>query len=851
MRRTRVAALLTAPLLLATGLILAAEPARAVVSNKLVNPGFEDGSLNGWQTWPASATDANSVEASTKYGSWKGVHRRSTAYEVYTYQSLTGLTNGTYIVSANFRSSGGQTSTNFTVKSGSATLVNTPVPAAATTDWARLQLAEVTISNGQLEVGVYSNSPADKWLYFDDVRVDYVAPNPAETTEGTNLVTNAGFESTTGWSSNGSAARVTDNANTGSASLKLGPTTGFTYQDITSGFRAGQTVVLTGYGKAGSQGGVALVGVQAFDASGTQLSDEKIPFFATTTYGKNSTTSVLPAGTAKLRVYAYKEDGDRSSPVYVDDVRLYVSNGTTYYVDPAGDNTRSGTSPAQAWATLDKANQRVWAPGDTLLLKGGSTFAGGLDFGSASSGTMNHPITVSSYGTGRAVVNATKQHGILLQDAGGFHLYNIDVTGPGVTKDAYNGIFATNQASSVQRGLVGIDNVTVSGFYLGINAMSRRGKGFGPINILNSTTRDNFREGTNVFGYNQAAGGGNWWDQGVFSRAYVGYVTSYNNQEWSGILLGNTDDAMIEHSTSYDIGETAKGGGGPVGIWLIGTRRGTMQFNSSSDVGSSNKQPADPPDTGDKLDGDGYDVSWNNSDALMQYNFAFDNEGPGFLVDNNKTASTDTTTMRYNVSHGNCRDNNHCGEFYNYGPTYNVNVYNNSLRATRTGKSAMRFAGEYNSKATHQGSVATTVRNNILSVVNGGLAVDITPVNEGGYPWGEAGDITFQGNLYWADGGNLAINDKGMTYNSLSAWQGTGREKNGTALTGLQADPLYANPNPTTLGSAADLKIGVNSPAKDAGLNLSSLFGVNPGAIDYFGTTLPQGAGFDIGAHER
>ena len=52
-------------------------------------------------------------------------------------------------------------------------------------------------------------------------------------------------------------------------------------------------------------------------------------------------------------------------------------------------------------------------------------------------------------------------------------------------------------------------------------------------------------------------------------------------------------------------------------------------------------------------------------------------------------------------------------------------------------------------------------------------------------------------------------------------------------------------------GSADKLKIGASSAAKDTGLNLPSLFGTDVGAIDYFGTTLPQRSAYDIGAHER
>jgi hypothetical protein len=847
MRRSPLAALVAASLAIA-GLVLVVEPAHAVVSNALVNPGFETGDLTGWQTYSSADADADFVESPSRYGTYTGVHRKSAPYEVYTYQVLTGLTNGTYAVSARFKSSGGQTYTTFAAKNFGGTDVSVPIPKPGQNEvpsWVRVQLPDVAVSNGQLQVGIYSKSAADKWLDFDDVRVDFIAPNPAETTEGTNLLTNPSFEATTGWLSSGTAARVTSNANSGSAAVKLGPATGLTYQDVKSGFSPGQTMVLTAYGKSATQGGTALVGVQALDSSGRQLSDERLPFFATT-YGRNSTTSVLPAGTTTLRVYAYKEDGDRKSLVYVDDVRLYVSNGTQYYVDAtSGRDDQDGTSPSAAWKTLDRANKRTWAPGDSLLLKGGQIFDGGLDFGSLSSGTMNHPITVSSYGNGRATINATTQHGILLQDASGFHVYGLDLTGPGATKNVWNGIFATNQTASTQRGLIGIDNVTISGFYLGINIASRHGKGFGPISILNSTTRDNFREGTNVFGYDgQGQEADVWYSHGIFTRAYIGYVTSYNNHEWSGILIGNTDDAMIEHSVVHDIGDTAKSGPGPVGIWTIGTERGTVQFNSSSNVGSSNPN---------KLDGDGYDISWNNTHALYQYNLAFNNEGPGFLADDNKVTSPAfvNATMRYNVSQGNCQDSIRCGELYLYGQNQNTQIYNNSTRVTRTDKSGIRFAGEWQSKAAVTGSVATTVRNNIFSVVRGARTVDITAADAGSTGWGDAGDITFQGNLYWADGASLAINDKGTAYSSLAAWRAAGRETLGLRNTGLQADPLYTNPNPSTLGSASNLKIGNLSPAKGAALNLSALFGISPGAIDYFGTVLARGGGLDIGAHER
>jgi len=50
--------------------------------------------------------------------------------------------------------------------------------------------------------------------------------------------------------------------------------------------------------------------------------------------------------------------------------------GTDYYVSPAGDDSDPGTSPTEAWRTIDKANTEVFGAGDRLLFEGGSTFSG-------------------------------------------------------------------------------------------------------------------------------------------------------------------------------------------------------------------------------------------------------------------------------------------------------------------------------------------------------------------------------------------------------------------------------------------------------------------------------------------
>lgn len=73
--------------------------------------------------------------------------------------------------------------------------------------------------------------------------------------------------------------------------------------------------------------------------------------------------------------------------------------GRTFYVDcSAGADDRSGTSAADAWRTLGKANNASLGAGDALLLKRGCTWTGPLR--ARWTGTASQPVTIGAYGSG-------------------------------------------------------------------------------------------------------------------------------------------------------------------------------------------------------------------------------------------------------------------------------------------------------------------------------------------------------------------------------------------------------------------------------------------------------------------
>ncbi len=82
-------------------------------------------------------------------------------------------------------------------------------------------------------------------------------------------------------------------------------------------------------------------------------------------------------------------------------VILFISinafSQTIYYVDATGGNdANSGTSPVQAWKTIDKVNDQTFTAGNIILFKRGETWTEQLEV-SGSSGTETSLITFGAY----------------------------------------------------------------------------------------------------------------------------------------------------------------------------------------------------------------------------------------------------------------------------------------------------------------------------------------------------------------------------------------------------------------------------------------------------------------------
>ena len=114
-----------------------------------------------------------SLTASAGYTELGGVvtnrltHWSSSAYQAYTYQIIS-LPNGTYTFSAKVTSSGGPNSAALQLKSYGGADITIPVTASAS--WVT-KTQVFTVTTGTVQVAVWSDSPANKWLSVDDVAI--------------------------------------------------------------------------------------------------------------------------------------------------------------------------------------------------------------------------------------------------------------------------------------------------------------------------------------------------------------------------------------------------------------------------------------------------------------------------------------------------------------------------------------------------------------------------------------------------------------------------------------------------------------------------------------------------------
>ena len=568
--------------------------------------------------------------------------------------------------------------------------------------------------------------------------------------------------------------------------------------------------------------------------------------------------------------------------------------GAVYYVDAGGGNdNNSGTSPDQAWATLDKLEKTTFEPGDTIRLHEESVFDDTLvlDGKRNGEGADGAPIILESYGDtgGKATINGNGEgyvdqmekrdiySAVTLYNASHWTIRDLAITNIGPGED-------TNEMSKTDR--------------VGLYVLAKNNGLTQDIHVDNLDVRD-------VNGSWNAKDIGNG---GIFftvSGTPTGEVTRFHNISvtncqvenvtrtgisvgatvYGDIITPETEATTIEESAIQQYGHTevliennyVKQSGGDAIVpqfcykpliqynvsdtasfshskWdLTSKENGTWQVNAGIWPWLCyfpNFQYNEAFNTVDNYDGEAFDCD-SGTGTIYQYNYSHDNEGGFMLICSPKNFDS---LIRYNISQN---DRKHLFLVSNsLNPEYNdprypgiteeetANVYNNTFY-TGAGLDVTVMSQE------EPGYVR--MKNNLF--YNEGT--NTTPYWQPAH-YGEEHPATvkYDHNLYYGYT-NLPNNEENPIvvknpsveltgeYNVISLPGEPQHERGATEDEAVEEEVMVApGTGGTGLDSVSGYQLLPTSPAINAGTTLA-----DNGGQDYFGNSLADGQ-TDIGAHE-
>jgi hypothetical protein len=285
-----------------------------------------------------------------------------------------------------------------------------------------------------------------------------------------------------------------------------------------------------------------------------------------------------------------------------------------HYLDCARASTGNSLTPDSAWNSLDQANGYEFHPGDSLLLKRGSTCRGML--APRGSGAPSHPITMGAYGIGALpiVVGTGNPAAVELDSQQYWDIADLDITG-----GSPYGVFITGSSPSlthfhlsnlVVHDVTGVPKSKDTGLVV-ITPKPDSGAVFHDILI------------DGISAYSTTEWAGIVVNAGVFNKSGAirgSDVTIQNsvvhNVAGDGILLMLARNGRLERNVVWDTGmEYSYSIGTPDGIWEWMCEDCLVQYNE----GFFTDSPG--------VDGGVFDIDFGNINNTVQYNFGHDSQG--------------------------------------------------------------------------------------------------------------------------------------------------------------------------------------------------------------------------------
>ncbi len=480
--------------------------------------------------------------------------------------------------------------------------------------------------------------------------------------------------------------------------------------------------------------------------------------------------------------------------------------GRDYYVSTAGNDSNPGTM-TQPWKSIVRVNNTDFKPGDNVLFEGSKIFAGTINLDKNDSGAGNKKVVITSYGTGRAIIDGGNGTGLISEGCNHLIVKNLNFRGSGrKTGNTGNGVHFIDLSGAE------IDDVDVNGF----RSNGILGRGIRDVRITNVHAYENGHAGICIEGSPSNRRSEDVYIGYCVSQHNPGDPSNLTNHSGNGIVMGNTNNGVIEYCRAMNNGwDMPRKGNGPVGIWAWNADNVIIQFCISHD----NKSPGE--------DGGGFDLDGGVTNSILQYNLSYNNDGPGYFLCQYPSAPVfKNNIVRYNISQNDGKKTNHRSSIDIFAANTQMSdckIYNNTVY-NKNG-AGIGFGG--------LDVPGVVIRNNIF-VCAGELIT------------GEAKRGRFENNIYWA------VDNRGLAFDgyTFEEWVArTGQEKVGDKVFGRHVDPLLVKPDratltdPTKLATLKAYRLKTGSPCVGTGIPIE-----NNGGRDFWGNKVPEEERPTIGA---
>lgn len=484
------------------------------------------------------------------------------------------------------------------------------------------------------------------------------------------------------------------------------------------------------------------------------------------------------------------------------------AGGTAYYISVSGSDRNEG-SKAAPWQSITKLNSITFHPGDTIFLEGGSRFSGTILLDSTDSGTEEKPVVITSYG-GAAIIDAGNFTALEITNARHIVVSNLHVIGSG-RKDGntQNGIAVKNSSQYIT-----LRNVEAEGFQKsGVFVYASH-----DVLLEGVFAHDNGGTGILVNGFSKKTDCKRIVIRNCRAENNPGDPTNLTNHSGNGILVGNATNVLIERCVATNNGwDMPRIGNGPVGIWAYEADSVVIQYcisyrNKTSKGGE---------------DGGGFDLDGGVTNSIIQYCLSYENEGSGFgLFQYNGASLWNNNIIRFNISENDgLVSTAHAGIYvWNGGGIAadftNCFIYNNTIYNDKG--AAIRYSAESARSKFYYYNNVFIAKDNLLE--------------------GVPGQDVFLGNSWWS----LAHGFRSQGYTDFREWAAAmHQEQYNQQPTGMNYNPSFTNAGSTSLAQPAQLETvmsytpAAGSPLVQGGLDLKTVFSIDPGQKDFNGSLPP------------